>query len=600
MKKLMLAALAAVALFSCQKAKETDPAPSSGESTVNIKINVNKALTKAVENGHAGANDATVTPKIYAVTVVAYNEYGTELNRIGLNNAQMADAVWGNYRNPDGSAGANTTASAGASVGLPAGTKKVDVIVNWPTSENTDRVTNINYYNYRDNKDGNGDAYANGNDNFDRVFLTTGYYGQGVALQGHETPGGSADDKVPSYSLDFTVKPYMTRMEVYGAVDVAESAIWVDFYNNHWSTMTVAAYEAATGDTPDADGYYKKGAVKGTGPVAGGGNGFDANTVYITEYYWYVANGSVATPVPRTSANQHDTEAEIDNIGTDNQGWVKNLQYNDAQKVTWLPNMFYAVDVEEVYVNNIKVRTPASSPYLHPWPGSQSSTYWPSWYNAYHIGGWHTAGVSVGNTFLCMGNMWDRIAESAQTQEITFPSLEGVDHMTVLTGKAQAVSGKSEFYSANRNLGVARGKAAAYEIYPQSKGASTAANDAETLRGEMPHIILKVKCYDNQADYAAGTYVPGKEFITIKLFADGSDLSTARYIYEYKAGYIYRFELDELLKSFVGEAPVPGGIHPGGTLPTDPVDPDPEIPGAELIMKVEILPWTIQNIYPVI
>ena len=84
----------------------------------------------------------------------------------------------------------------------------------------------------------------------------------------------------------------------------------------------------------------------------------------------------------------------------------------NAESVKWFPNYYYAVDVEEIYVNNIKVRDASRDPFMLPWPGSEAAAGWPDWYKAYHEKGWHTAGTSENNTFLCMGNMWDRIVGS--------------------------------------------------------------------------------------------------------------------------------------------------------------------------------------------
>lgn len=606
MKRLILMAFAAMAMFSCQK-ENSGPNASDKASVANIKINVNRVITRDIEGGHPGAadNTTTVNPKIFAVTVISYNEYGAEIGRTDLSTGEIKDALFGNYRDSDGNAGSNTTANdaKGVSVGLPVGATKVDVILNCPTPDHK-AVTNINYFNYRDNTNGSGDAYANGDDNLDRVYLVTDNYGSGVELKGNETPGTTNQD-VPSYTVAFKVRPYMARMEVFGGINVADYAVWIDYYNNHWSTMSLTDYLAATKEQEsDADdkGNYKYG-TRGTGTLEDGGNGFDKNTVYISEYYWHKTSGSVGVPQPRTgkypAGNTLDTEADIDDPSTPGEGWVPNPYYDAAKQVRWLPNRFYAVDVEEIFINNIKVRDITYDPYLHPWPGSQSAVYWTNWYNAFHTAGWHTAGTSASNTFLCMGNMWDRIASSKSVQSIAFPALNGTDHMDVITGKAEVIAGKSKFYSTQRNLGVEDAKAAAYQIYPQAKKSTTGANDKDKLMTEMPHIVLKVKAYDNATDYAAGKYVASKEFITVKLFSQEQE-GKGSYLTTFEKGNIYRFNLNDLLYSFIGNVPVPGGRHPGDVQPTDPVDPDPEMPGAELIVKVQVLPWTVQNMYPVI
>ena len=595
MKKLFLMLLAGAALLSCKKENTQDPSD-GGESSLRITINVNKVFTRAVEDGHDGNNDAKVSPKIFAVTVLAYNNSGTQLGATDLTPAQIKDAVWGNYRNPDNSLGSQTTMASGATVGLPKGTSRVDVVLNRaPIAEYT-AETNINYFNYRDNKNGQDKDYSFGEDNFDRVILTTDAYGAGgTELKGHEI----ANADTPTYKIDFAVKPFLARMEAYGGINVSEQQVWIDGYKNQWRTMTVTAYENLdVNNHPDATGHYPKGAVKGTVD-----NGFDVNTVYISEYYWYRAGGSTADPIVRTDANSYQTEAEVDDPLTPNAGWVKQPYYDGAgaaAQVKWYPNRYYAVDVESVFVNNIKVRGPERTPYLHPWPGSQATTGWTDWYKAFHTAGWHTAGTSAGNTFLCLGNMWDRIATSQKTMSIAFPSLNNVDHMDILTGKAEPITDKSEYYgSDSRNLGLANGRSAAYVIYPQAKQSGTTATDAGTLRNELPHIILKVKTYTNKADYDAGKYQSGKEFITVSLFSDAAK-GGGNYITNFQGGYIYRFNLNELLYSFIGDVPVPEGKPTDGQEPKDPVDPDPEMPGSQLIMTVQILPWTIQNIYPVI
>lgn len=600
MKKIATIILAAAVLFSCQKENPQD-SPDGKASAVRLTINVNRALTKAVEGGHDGVNDAKISPKVLSVTVLSYNNAGTQLGATDLTSDQIKKAVWGSYREyqvDQWKPVTQPTQPDGAAVGLPKGTTRVDVVLNRaPMAEYTPE-TNVNHFNYRDNKNGQNQSYSYGEDNFDRVILTTDYYGVGAELT-----GAVAGAATPTYKMNFSVKPYLTRMEVHGGIDVAPEAVWTDGYKNQWRTMTVAAYEALDGgNVADATGNYPKGAVKGTAA-----NGFDVNTVYIPEYYWYRTSGSTADPVARDAGNAFNTEAEIDDPGTDNAGWVAQPYYAGAgasAQVKWLPNRYYAVDVESVFINNIKVRGPERTPYLHPWPGSEVATGWLDWYKAFHFGGWHPTGTSAGNTFLCLGNMWDRIAEAnsdADYQEITVPELNGISTMKIIKGKAKPVSGKSEYYDnpGSRNLGLAAGKAAAYVIYPQAKQTSTGAADVATLRNELPHIILKVKAYENAADYAAGTYQTGKEFITLSLFSDAAQ-GAGNYITSFQGGNIYRFDLNELLYSFVGDVPVPGGKPTDGKDPKDPVDPDPEMPASQLTMTVKVLEWTIRNIFPVI
>lgn len=589
MKKILHLLLISVFFFSCHK-EDTQVDLVPGESILNLKINVNKVFTRAVEDGHNGNNDDRVSPKIFNVTVLAYNQAGTQLGVTDLTQAQIKDAIWGNYREADGTLGSQTTPPVGTMVGLPKGTTHVDVVVNRAPLSTYSTETNINYFNYRDNKNQENKEYVFGDDNFDRVFLTTSTYGQGgIALNGNEVAG----TKLPTYKIVFMVRPYMARMEVYGAINVAGEEVWVDGHGNKWRTLSVTAYENLdAANVADASGYYPKGAVKGT--VA---NGFDVNTVYIPEYYWYRSSGT-ADPQVRTPGNTFINEAAVDNAGMTNAGWISQPFYTNVQnQVKWYPDRYYAIDVESIFVNNIKVRGPERTPYMHPWPGSESATGWLNWYKAFHTGGWHTDGVSTGNVFLCMGNMWDRIATSDNVKTISFPTLGGNDKMDILMGKAKPLAGKSQHYATDRNLGVLANRAAAFVIYPQAKSTTTLETEDIKLRNEMPHIVLKVKVYENAADYASGKYVLGKEFITVSLFSDMAG-GAGNYITNFQGGYIYRFNLNELLYSFVGDIPVPEGVPTGGDKPKDPVDPDPEMPASELILQIHILPWTIQNIYP--
>lgn len=592
MKKFLLLAFIAAAFISCQKETEQDQGGSAA-STLSLTINVNKALSsRAIEGGHDGLNGAEVSPKIFAVTVLSYNDAGTILSTTDLNRDQIDQAIYGNYRKPDGTPGTQTSAGAGTTVGLPQGTTRVDVVVNRAPLAKYSTETNINYVNYRDNKDGNGDGYSFGGDNFDRVVLATTAYGQGIVLAGNEDTSAST----PTYRLNFSVTPHLARMEVYGGINVAAEEVWIDGYGNKWRTMKAVDFENYPENVADATGHYPKGAIKGTGAD---GNGFDEATVYISEYYWYRALGSVAEPVTRTIDNTFATEDEVNDPLTQNAGWVPQPYYvQTSTQVKWLPNRFYAVDVESVFVNNIKVRSTTNKPYAHPWPDSQASTGWPNWYNAFHIGGWHTQGISGTNTFLCMGNMWDRIATSQKTMDVSFTAIGEISSMKILTGKAEPITDVSQYYSTDRNLGIKEGRAAGYAIYPQAKSASTPATDAEVLRAEMPHVILKLKAYKDAASYAAGTYINSKEFITIKLFSDTAAGGTGNYITSIKGGYIYRLNLNDLLYQFVGNVPVPEGKPTDGKDPKDPIDPDPEMPTSQLIMNVQVMPWILQNIYP--
>ena len=590
MKKISMFVFAALTFWGCQKDNAADNGGGGlkQDGTVVIRINVDKALTRAVEEEHT---NATVAPKISSVTVVPYNEYGAELPRIDLSKDQIAEAVWGDYRDADGATGSQTSdpgVNKGAAVGIPASTAFVDVVINCPTPT-YEGITNINYFNYRYNKDVNGEDYNLGDDNFDRVYLVTDNYGKGYKL---ETPTSAPNADYPSYAMSFSVKPALARFEICKAINVKAAADWIDYYNNHWSTMPVADYEQKLADDnlkTDSDAstgiYAATGDVKGTTD-----NGFDTGLVYIMEYSWFGGEGGLANMVPRDGTNTiTDT--------TGGAGWLKNKYYDAAKIVTWYPNRFYAVDVEEVFINNIKVRSAEHTAYKHPWPGAgQAALYWAQWYAAYHTEGWHTAGTSATNTFLCMGNMWDRIATSDKTETISFPALNGVGTMPMLTGVAQPVAKKSEYYAGNHNLGILNGYASAFVFYPQSSNETS----EDALKNVMPHIILKVKAYDTPEKYAKGEYSASKQFITVQLFANSSDATNRKFINNFEMGNIYRFDLTQLLYSFVGNVPVPGGKHPGDLIPTDPIDPDPEMPGKEVVANIQVLPWKLNNVFPVI
>lgn len=608
MKRLFFMAFVALAILACNKEKGVEAVDyDNGESVAVVSINIEGSApgSRSVEDGHAGADLATVNPKVLSVTVIAYNEYGNEISQKDLDLDQIKKSAWGKGVDSDGNA-LSTTQPAGASVGLPSGTKKVDVIVNRPQGTNPNKYTNINYFNYRSDLADKGDNTDGSKDNFDRVYLTTEFYGTGKVLE-NEIIGA---DGTPQYKIDFTVSPSLARLEVFGAIEVAKAEDWVDAYNCKWKTMSVTDFEAkynsyVASNQLKADpttGVYTiektingvlysnvtfRNAVKGTAD-----NGFDKDLVYFPQYYWY--------DLEHKSTDRNDAqlreEQDVDmdpNIGA---SWVQNMDFDGVgTMVQWYPNMFYAVDVESIFINNIKVRSGENDPYLHPWPESEASIGWPEWYKAYHIDGWHTAGASVGNTFLCMGNMWDRIATSDKSIQVDFPSVNNPgnkDQMSILTGKATTISGKSEYYNDNnaRNLGVAKNKASAFQIYGQSLLSTNPTK--EDVMASLPHVILKVKAYDSKADYLAGNYVKTKEFITIKAFKDASD----KYVSKFSRAMIYRINLNDLLGAFTGKVPVPGGK--AKVDPKDPIDPDPEMPGSQLSMTVKIMSWTIQNITP--
>lgn len=603
MKKICLLALTALGLFACSKEEVPSPTDSQ-ESVAVISINVESGvMSRAIEGGHSGADGVEVAPKISNVVVIPYNDRGVALAGIQLTADQLKAAVYGNGKFTDGTAIPGTSAK-GAMVGLPVGTKKVDVVVN--QSADGMGITNINCFNYRDNKDGSGKDYGFGSDNFDRVQLVTDQNGVGQDLGSNSATGS----EIPTYKLSFTVKPSLARFEIFGAIQTKEAEFWVDKYGDTWCTMDKTAFDQLLITknitlTPNEKGEYGDyGVVAGTG-TGTGGNGFDATKVYIPKYYPLAATGYVFDKVTivtdGASKNVYTRDIILANNGT-NAGWAiqeTDFWKNDTQ-VTWFPNEYYAVDVEEIFINNIKIRGANYAANMHNWPGNQSTTYWPNWYNAFHLDGWHTAGVSADNTFLCRGNMWDRIAGPASgdgTADVDVPPVgSGSSKMPVIIRKATELAGKSVHYNTtlHKDLGVLQGKAASFQIYAQK--ATSAVDDVENLKSELPHVILKVKAYKTEADYKNGetqnnTYVAGKQFITVKLFKNGADRIT-----DFVSGKIYRLDMNSLLSSFVGSIPVPGGES--SVTPADPIDPDPEMPGSQVEVSIKVVPWTIVNMTP--
>lgn len=610
MKKLSIWALAVLTLFSCSKEEIVENPINQDSKAAVIKINVgaNAPTGRAIEGGHPGVDDAEVNPKILTVTVIPYNEYGVEIGSVELNQNQIKEAINGNYflgGNPV--AGSNVS---GATVGLPKGTYSVDVVINRPTYENNSAITNttnINYFNRKDNKKTDGttqDDSEKNNDNFDKTPLVSEFYGAGKRL----SESVAAEGSMPVYTLDFgNLKPMLARFEVYGGINVKAPETFTDKRGNKWKNLSVAAYKTAI--TSSAFTTEEKAAAVTAADAGTTYKGviIEAGKAFIPEYYWFKEEGASADELDRVDSgankNIYDTEKEITDNADVKAGWVKCIFYANATatQVQWNPNQFYAVDVEHIYINNIKVRSSAHGNNLQGWPGADggATTGWKPWHQAFHNGGWHTGGSSTGNTFLCMSNLWDQIIEipagTSANDIITvqFPAVNGQSELKLSKVKTTPLAGKGRYYATDHNIGVAADKAAAYQMYPQST-TLTADQDAnkERIATSMPHIIAKVKCYDTAESYAAGKPIENKDFITVRLFKIASN----SYVSNYKAGYIYRFDLNDLRDAFVGNSPVPGVS--GKVDPTDPVDPDPEMPGSQVTVTLEVMPWKIQNIKP--
>lgn len=569
------------ALVSCQKDNNLEEFTSSTEgAAVRIKIDIQSATvgSRAVEDGHG----SETTPTILSATLYAYNQYGvkTEIDIL------------------DATALANLKAGNAFEVGLPTGTTSIDVVLNNPSTKYTDISTNINYYNHKSDV---GDEWMNGGqyigkDNFERVFLTTDYYSTGGLPLSGNIEDNTQPGQLPTYTLKapLIVKPNLARFEIIKAINVADETAFKDKWNILWKQYAIPADPSADALAKDIEADFPAGVttnVTKTGVIKDEIAGF----YYIPQCYW---------SEPTTEKVVYDAAAP--------EKWLPNTFYARAtESVKWLPNLYYAVDVEEVFINNILVREPnAQSPYLRDWPGAtDQAKNWPNWYKVYHLNGWHPKGVSADNSFLCMGNMWDRIAVPAtgitgteyanvDFTGINLPPVDGSSGqltMQVIKGKSASVTGKSEFADAanKRNLGLANGKAAAYMLYAQSKGAGTSITAKNALMGELPHIILKVKCYKTKDKYDKGEPESNKDYITLKLFT-GTD---GAYITKFVRSKIYRLDLNDLLSLFKGEKPFKDAEIEETS---DPVDPDPEMPESKLTMTIKVENWTIENMKPVI
>lgn len=618
MKKTFLFALTALSFWGCQKDNFVEESGGiTGPAALNLQINVPKqVLSRSVEDGHA----TQTNPRIYSVTVYAYNEYGVA-TEIDLDATQVGLAINGSYYFQEKPDLITKTDATGATIALPTGTKKIDVVMNNPSTKYKDLSPNINYYNHRASgtggwpTPGEGDNYF-GNNNFDRVFLTTDNYGTGVELGTPETP--EPGQTIPVYKKDFIVKPALARFEVINSINVAAEEVWEDTYKCYWKRIklddAITITNKKKDEFKDSKGVYIQGIIIDENEVSA-----ENPTLYIPEAYWGPSSdkGNAkynhgVSPIP---ANGSWIAGEIYAALADN----NKDKWSD---VKWFPNLYFAVDVEEIYINNIHVPTPKETPILIPWPGYESkgeSLGWPHWYKAYHLDGWHPNGYSNTNNFYCMANMWDRIAAADPTKVIktdgttstargtselvdwdglAIKSIDGSGDLTMerIVGGSTRIAGTSSYGTPGqapgeyRNLGVAKGKAAAYMIYRQKSGAAIG-QDASKYN-DLPHIILKVKCYETKEKYIAGEPKVGKDFITIKLFKTDGNV----FITEYKRGTIYRVDLEALLGNFMGKVPVPG-MPDGGK---DPVDPDPEMPTSQLIMTITVTPWDVQNAKPVI
>lgn len=215
---------------------------------------------------------------------------------------------------------------------------------------------------------------------------------------------------------------------------------------------------------------------------------------------------------------------------------VARFEISGAIQVTPTTNGVYAVDVEQVYINNYKHTK-----------GNDDLTY-----NA------HTTGT-----------VWDGIYSISGSNDIKFTDVI-------------ASPGTGSFYTTDHNLGVLTGKAAAYHLF------AAKAEDMTTPKVEaaLPHVILKVKVYKDEASYTAKTPMAGYDFITIRSFNEGTDILS-----EIVAAKIYKIDLNSLAPNFK-----PNPVDPDK--PIVPVDPDPEMDKFDLKVNVTVINWSETTITP--
>lgn len=211
-------------------------------------------------------------------------------------------------------------------------------------------------------------------------------------------------------------------------------------------------------------------------------------------------------------------------------------------------NSYYAVDVEQIFVNNIHLEEGGALSFSQDLNG----TPWTNWYAAYVAGG---------------------------IKEAMFDTL--VTNVGAANAAGLPATGKGEYYTTDHNIGVAKSgakaQAAGFNIFPQS----TTQTGKDNIAGEMPHIILRVKIYKTAEDYAAGKFDADRQFINVRLFNNGTQ---GQYIKEMAMSNIYRFDLNDLTGFFID----------GG----DPADPNPEGNKMIIDVKVTVTPWTITSIKP--
>ncbi len=206
---------------------------------------------------------------------------------------------------------------------------------------------------------------------------------------------------------------------------------------------------------------------------------------------------------------------------------------------------YYAVDVEQIFVNNIKLTENASSLTRI---ATDQAPWTTIWYDAYKTGG-------------TMENLFSVIVAANVNPDIT---------------KSEVIIDVSKYYTTDHNIGLATDKAAGYNIFPQT----TVKTDQADVAAEMPHVILHVKLYKTADDYANGKFDANRQFVTVRSFKDKDGSRVTKM----DAANIYRFDLSDLKTAFE-DGP-------------DPTDPNPEGDKMVVDLTLTVTQWAINDIHP--
>lgn len=224
-------------------------------------------------------------------------------------------------------------------------------------------------------------------------------------------------------------------------------------------------------------------------------------------------------------------------------GALARFEIKSGINVTEAANGVYAVDVKSIYINNYFRNMGTNKAFFG--HNADESLPW--------------AGDWVSGTTFGADKTWN---------EISFNN------------------SSASYYATNHNIGVLDGKVDAYHLFPDSvaPGSSKA-----TVAANLPHIILEVEVYRTAADYASGTKIPYKRWITIRSF---NDTTTGALITKFEGGKIYRLDLGALAGYFEPADPS------DPTNPVTPVDYYPEEEEVDLALYVTVEPWTIVSMTP--